>query len=1278
MISRRQLLERISAAFAAWPLRATPLALGPGGASPRGAAAAAFRLTPHYRAKSPLEDVLRHVEPGLDNFPTEKYAEEIEAVLKDWTGNLVESPPDFRAVGNSLSARLSAFAPSVVEETRLRLGPSLEIFRRRLSDPRPFEREAFVKELASSLQAFSNFVTAEFRVTSLRVLETSPLALATRIRYDLMGPASGAFREERIGTWELEWERDPTDGKLRIRKWRAFEETRSRAARPIFEDRTAEALGRNASYREQLLGGTDRWRTVLDGACGIDVYGNNGVAVGDIENDGFDDLYVCQPAGLPNRLYRNRGDGRFEDSTEAAGVGVLDSTASALFADLDNDGYQDLVVVRSAGPLLFLNQRNGTFRYKPDAFRFAQPPQGTFTGAAIADYDCDGKLDIYFCLYLYYQGLDQYRFPVPYHDAQNGPPNFLFHNNGDGTFADATAPSGMNQNNNRFSFACGWCDYNNDGWPDLYVANDFGRKNLYRNNGDGTFTDVARAAGVEDVGAGMSVCWFDYDGDGKQDLYVADMWSAAGQRVAAQEEFLKGAPEDIRALYGKHAGGNSLFRNEGKGRFRDTSAAAGVEMGRWAWSSDAWDFDHDGDPDLYIASGMISGPDTRDLSSFFWRQVVAESPLQPAARPNYEKGWNAINELIRSDGTWSGYERNVFYVNCGDGSFADASGVAGLDFADDSRAFALADFNHDGRLEIFLKNRTAPQLRVLQNVMENPGDSIAFRLRGTKSNRDAIGAEVAVEAGGRKQTKFLQAGSGFLSQHSKELFFGLGRNSGAARASVRWPSGLVEVFEKLPPNHRIEIEEGARSFRATPFVPGPRASSSASVSPPGSPAPEPLPAASETWLLDPLPAPDFALPDLTGRRQDLKSFAGRPLLLNFWALNLRATSCPPCRQELRVLEQKQKAWAARGLGLATVNVDVNVNEPGEVRVLGKFVREEGYTFSVLLGSADMLGVYNVFYRYLFDRRRDLGVPTTLLIDPEGLVVKIYQGPVEAGHVENDLASIPRTSRARVEKALPFAGDFYGGEFRRNHFTFGVAYFQRGYLDQSISSFEFVLRLDPANAEAEYNLGTLYLKKRTSSEARRHFRRAVELKPAYPDALNSLGLIAAEEGKPEEAVSYFKQALGHDPDYAIAYQNLGNLYRRQGRFAEAEPMLENALHLGPEDPEVNYSLGMLYAQKDDAARAGRYLEHALKLRPEYPEALNNLGVLYLRTGRPAEAEKALQSAIQVAPDFDQPYLNLAKLYAGTGERGKAGQILRQLLEKQPKHEIALKALEELGE
>ena len=170
---------------------------------------------------------------------------------------------------------------------------------------------------------------------------------------------------------------------------------------------------------------------------------------------------------------------------------------------------------------------------------------------------------------------------------------------------------------------------------------------------------------------------------------------------------------EIRDLYRKHAMGNSLFQNSGAGSFADAGARSGTAMGRWAWSSDAWDFNHDGFLDLYIANGMISGETREDLNSFFWRQVVANSPQEPKPNHEYEQGWNAINELIRSDGTWSGFERNVFYLNNRDGTFSDVSGIVGLDCIEDSRTFVLSDFDHDGRQEMVLKNRNSPTVAVL-------------------------------------------------------------------------------------------------------------------------------------------------------------------------------------------------------------------------------------------------------------------------------------------------------------------------------------------------------------------------------------------------------------------------------------------------------------------------------------------------------------------------------------------------------------------------------------
>ena len=859
-----------------------------------------FRVTPHYPAKSPLNDVLRKVAPGADEYVSEKYAFEIEQLLDEWGRALKAGAAGFDVLAKFLEGSLEGCSLVPIEQSRVRSDYGIEIFRRKFGGAIVAGRDHFLQEIKTYLASMPRVQTAEFEITGIEEVGALSPMVRVEVRYELAGVATDGKSEQRIGQWRTHWSHDDASG-WRARRWEATEETLCRARAPLFADITSHALGQTESYKQQLLHGVDYWRTVMDGACGLDIYGNNGVAAGDFDKDGLDGLYICQPAGLPNRLYRNRGDGTFEDVTEKAGVGVLDGTACALFVDFENKGLQDLLVVCGSGPLLFVNQGNGKFLLKRDAFQFARQPQGTFTHAAVADYDRDGRLDIYFCLYSYYLGLDQYHYPAPYFDARNGPPNFLLHNEGNGTFQDRTDAAGLNAENDRYSFACAWGDYNADGAPDLYVANDFGRNNLYRNDGNGKFAAVSAEAGVEDVGAGMSASWFDFDNDGNPDVYVSNMWSAAGIRVSEQKRFHEKEPEEVRALYRQHARGNSLYRNLGNGTFQNVGRAAGVDVGRWAWSSDAWDFDHDGHADLYVANGYISGPsaaghDAGEVSSFFWRQVVAHSPQNPTTAVNYELGWNAINELIRSDASWNGYERNIFFTNNHDGTFSDISGISGLDLPDDSRSFALADLDHDGRLEIILKNRNGPQVRILRNAMVDIGKSIAIRLRGKKSNRDAIGAAVTVEAEGRRQTKYLQAGSGFLSQHSKEFFFGVGKAEGTVRATIRWPSGLTQVFDHLPVNRRIEMEEGAEEFAAKPFLAAPASYAGAGEIQ----KPETLPSSVETWLIEPLGAPEFSLPDLAGTVRDLRSFRGGFVLLHFWT-----TASPACSEQLHALQKRQ-------------------------------------------------------------------------------------------------------------------------------------------------------------------------------------------------------------------------------------------------------------------------------------------------------------------------------------------------------------------------------------
>jgi len=1224
-------------------------------------------LIPHYPSPSPLDEMLRLVVPGTDSFVVEKHVAAVQSIFRRWTGLLLSGEEWRQFLSQYLRPSFETNIPSKDGgQSKSRWVHGIEFVTKSFGAPITTTRDVFLKDLRVYFGNMAKISRAEFEIMRAILSSSNPLTLETRVRYSLVANAENGKCEERTGTLDILWAQDSAKDWL-IEKWAFLQSNTAISSAPLFADDSSQWLASCESYEPQLLRSTDHWRAILDGASGIGVYGNHGIAAGDFDNDGFDDLYVCQPSGLPNRLYHNRGNGTFEDVTEKSGLGVLDATACALFADFQNRGFQDLLVVCDSGPLLFINQGNGKFALKENAFSFSKPPQGTFTHAAVADYDRDGRLDIYFCLYTYYLGLDQYHYPSPYFDARNGPPNFLFHNQGDGTFVDRTEAAGLSAENDRFSFACAWGDMNGNGWPDLYVANDFGRSNLYRNDGNGKFTAISEDSGANDVGAGMSACWCDFENDGRQDIYVSNMWSASGQRIAEQEPFHSGDSEKMKSFYRQHAAGNSLYKNLGNGQFKNVAAPSGSAMGRWAWSSDCWDFDHDGYSDLYVANGYISGTQPQELSSFFWRQVVGNSPATSTPSVSYERGWNAINELIRADHSWSGYERNTLYLNNHDGTFSDVSGISGLDFLDDSRSFALADLNHDGRLEVILKNRTAPQLRILQNVMQSIGGSVCFRLRGTKSNRDAIGASITLQCDGLRQIKYLQAGTGFLSQHSKELFFGLGKTPGAISATVHWPSGLSQTFEQIPANHRISIEEGQSQFSAAPLAPQDFLAKTRRSSQSQQIVDTSLTDATATWLIDPLPSADFALQDSTGSLRSLSTFLSKPLLLNFWTAN-----SPASLEQLKLLQRSRNDFSTKGVQLACINLD----DQFDVTQLRAFAAKHNLTVLLLLGTPEFAGVYNIFYRYLFDRRRDLPLPISFLLDETAHIVAIYQNLIDPSLILSDAMQIPRTYETRVAKALPFPGRLYNGRFQRNEFTYGVALFQHGYLDQAAASFKQVAASQPDNAEAFYNLGTLFLRKNDLAQAQKFLTQTVVLKPDYPEAWNNLGMIAAQQNDATTAIQNFRRSLELRPDYVTAILNLGNVFRRQGNLSEAETLLNKAVQFEPENPEANYSLGMLFARQNDNVRAESLLQKAVSQRPNYAEAINNLGVLFIRDGKNSEAEQQFKACISIAPSFDQAYLNLAQLYMLEKRNDQAREILETLLKLQPQHKLARQALEML--
>jgi hypothetical protein len=439
-------------------------------------------------------------------------------------------------------------------------------------------------------------------------------AAATTISYFELSGHGGKDAAEVHATWTCEWSKQGGTWLLESIQMDDYEESRSRdTAGAMFADCTESALSKNASYSEILLWGIDHWLARMDQVFGGEPSGWCGISVGDVNGDDLDDFYLSHPGGLPNQLFVQQPDGTFSDTSRAAKVDWWDTTHASLFLDIDNDSDQDLVICAGLGLIFMENDGTGVFTERGNKLA----PEARSVAIAAADYDDDGDLDIYTCCYSLRgnaaaRGFGLLGRPIPYHDANNGGRNILFRNDGNWKFVDVTKRVGLEQNNRRFSLAASWEDFDNDGDVDLYVANDFGRDNLYRNDG-GQFTDIASQAGVDDIGAGMSVSWGDYNQDGWMDIYVSNMFSSAGNRVTFQRRFRENIDSETRAEFQHHARGNTLFTNNGDGTFADDSVPANVTMGRWAWGSAFVDINNDSRDDLVVANGFLTRADPGDL-----------------------------------------------------------------------------------------------------------------------------------------------------------------------------------------------------------------------------------------------------------------------------------------------------------------------------------------------------------------------------------------------------------------------------------------------------------------------------------------------------------------------------------------------------------------------------------------------------------------------------------------------------------------------------------------
>lgn len=530
---------------------------------------------------------------------------------------------------------------------------------------------------------------------------------------------------------------------------------------------------------------TDRYQELVYGAIGT------GVAIGDYDNDGRPDIFIVNKTGL-SRLFRNLGNWKFEDVTERAGLapakGFLGGlfggeapkawTQGATWADINNDGRLDLYVCRFAAPnLLYVNQGDGTFREEAAARGLALNDASGV--GAFADYDRDGWLDVYVQTNM----LDAAASPEGQRDR-------LFRNKGNGVFEDVTDRAGIR--GVTLGHSATWWDFDEDGWPDLYVANDYAAPDqLYRNNRDGTFTDVRDQALPRTPYYSMGADFGDVDGDGRLDFLVADMAATshekdqrgmAGSRARAQ-------PEPAGPGEAQQRMTNALYLNTGTGRFLEVAHFAGLQASDWTWSVRLEDLDCDGRVDVHFTNGMAREYHNADLLE---RIMGAEGTAES-------------RQLVRASPRLA--ERNLVFRNLGGLRFEEVGAAWGMGELGVSFGAAFGDLDGDGDLDLVYANHEGGPT-VLRNDGVT-GHRLVVALRGTRSNRFGVGATVRIRTADGEQVRTLSLARGYLSTSEPVLHFGLGAAAGVDELTVAWPSGHVQRFSGIAADVRLTITEPA-------------------------------------------------------------------------------------------------------------------------------------------------------------------------------------------------------------------------------------------------------------------------------------------------------------------------------------------------------------------------------------------------------------------------------------------------------------------------------------
>ncbi len=621
--------------------------------------------------------------------------------------------------------------------------------------------------------------------------------------------------------------------------------------------------------------------------------------------------------------------------------------------------------------------------------------------------------------------------------------------------------------------------------------------------------------------------------------------------------------------------------------------------------------------------------------------------------------------MIQAGFPFSGHERNCMFLNTAAGGtggasratggrFANISALSGADFPDDGRAVVPLDWDHDGDLDLWITNRSGPQLRLLRNDSPLKNHFLAVRLVGRASNRDAIGARLELvfkEVGQQPLIRTLRAGEGFLGQGTKWVQFGLGDQTEIDRLTVRWPGGEPEVFRSLSADRRYVVTQGGELSEWS----APKQAS-------------PLPSA----VLDAPPSTDVARVRLANRvtmpALAVATFDRRKVTITRWEqpvlVNLWASWCAPCMVELKAMSDQSAALEAAGLRVLALNVDTaGASIPSAAAV--NAVKKLPGPFVWALPLPRQLDKLQLLHDLFLARHRKLPLPSSFLIDHEGKLAVIYKGPVHTDHLLADVAELSQADEAALmRRSTSLPGRWRTLRTPVDLREFGDVFRQSGFLADAERYYRDALAVRGDDFLAVHNLAGVLVQTKQLDEARAVYEEAARHRPDHAHEYCNLGMVARKLRRPDEAIRQFKKALKRAPDHFLTHLNVAQAYRDIGETTKVVEHLKRAMEIQPNDVRPHDVLGQFYHRNKQFPLAFEQFTIALRLDPKSALSHNNLGFMFATTDKLEDAEKHFRTAIDLDSNLVQAHNNLGRLLMVQGDLPAAATQFREVLRNDP--------------